>query len=196
MFLEELFEDRSTEKAAVFSFGRFNPPTIGHQKLINKVYEVASQLNAEAFIVPSKTVDKKKNPLTFEEKADFLDRIYGVEVYDDPAIKSPFQMAGWLGENGYNKVVFVVGSDRVEAFKAIEHHYAKDYGGKFVVMSAGERDPDADGVEGMSASKMREAAVMPDEKQGFTLFMKGLPKGADERASLELFNLIRSRFMK
>jgi len=185
MFLVELFEDQ--QKSAVFSFGRMNPPTVGHQKLMQRVMDLASEKNADVFIVPSKTQDKKKNPLSFEQKKYFIEKIYGFPVYDNPTMKSPFQMAGWLGEQGYKDVTFVVGSDRVEAFKGIEEHYAKDFGGIFKVVSAGERDPDADGVEGMSASVMREFA-----KEGnMASFMKGLPPETKIGIAKELMIAVR-----
>lgn len=186
MKLQELFEDQG-EKRAVFSFGRMNPPTVGHQKVMQTVMDIASKKNADVFIVPSKTHDNKKNPLTFKQKKYFIEKIYGFPVHLDPMIRSPFQMAGWLGEKGYTDVVFVVGEDRVQPFREIEEHYAKDFGGTFSVVSAGERDPDSDGVEGMSASKMRSFAKDNDLES----FMKGLPSNTKINIAKELMIAVR-----
>lgn len=202
MELSELFEAidqhtlyESDNNKAVFSFGRFNPPSAGHQKVIDKVVDLARKQRADYFIVPSRTQDRKKNPLSFEQKKYFIKKILGVDVYDDPTVKTPYHMAGWLENNGYDDVIMVVGADRVADFKKIEDHWRDNDKGSFKVVSAGERDPDAEGVTGISASKMRAFAVMTNGKKGLGLFMRGLPENTPLDIGGELFNAVRENLV-
>ena len=164
MFVYELFED--SNKTAVLSYGRCNPPSIGHAKLIDKILSIPG----DHVIVISHTQDNKKNPLTVEEKIQYLQKMYpGKNVFFPASKECPtiVTAASRLYENGYTDLIIVVGADRVEAFTQLFNQYNgvfndKGQGYEFKsikVISAGERDPDADGVEGMSASKMREAAI-------------------------------------
>jgi RimK family alpha-L-glutamate ligase len=157
-------------KAIVVTFGRFQPPTIGHKKLIDAVVGVARKERAEHRIYPSRSNDKKKNPLQPKDKVRFMKKMFkGANIIDDDSIKNPFAMMKQLSDEGYKKVILVVGGDRVSAFDKqirpyIGHKDPKkryDFD-EFEVRSAGERDPDAEGVEGMSASKMRAAVETGD----------------------------------
>lgn len=182
------------DKAIVFAFGRFNPPTIGHEKLIQKVASVARGNNYR--IYPSQSQDKKKNPLSFNDKVKFMRKMFpkhGRNIMADSGVKNAFDVLSKLYDQGYNKVTMVAGSDRVLEFETVLNKYNGTKGrhgfynfeGGVQVVSAGERDPDAEGVSGMSASKMREAAA----KNDFNSFAKGLPPSYKEGQAL--FNAVR-----
>jgi len=160
------------QKTAVFAFGRMNPPTVGHSKLIKKVIAVARKERGTPMVYPSKTEDKKKNPLSFKTKVKVIKDVFGKVINTDTSIKTPFDVLESLN-GSYEKVIFVVGSDRVSEFKRNMSKYVdsdlediKD----FSVVSAGDRDPDAEGVSGMSGSKMREFVI----KDEFSKFKEGL----------------------
>ena len=189
-----------TEKkgdTVVFTFGRFNPPTIGHKKLIIAVENVARSKGGDFFIYPSHTQDAKKNPLTQTQKISYMHKIF--PKHDSNIIasrgKTALHIASELYDIGkYRNLVMVVGSDRVQDFKKILERYNgedKAHGfyefEKIEVVSAGERDPDSDGVEGMSASKMRAAAVEGD----FKSFRSGVPSEASDKIVKKMFNDIR-----
>ena len=164
--LEKSWRPPTTEgaKVAAFTFGRFNPPTTGHELLINKVKEFA--VGNDYFVFPSHSVDKKKNPLTAAQKVTFMKEMYPSHkdaIILDESIRDAIKALKWLEDKGYTDAVFVVGSDRVTAFQFIKQYNGKDYNMNTVeIRSAGERDPDADDVSGMSASKMRKAAQEGD----------------------------------
>lgn len=183
------------EKSAVLTFGRFQPPTIGHKKLVDKVVSVSKKLGADAFIFPSRSQDKKKNPLKPKDKVKWMKRFFpGVKIVDDDSVKTIFDAIKSLTSKGYSNITVVVGSDRVPEFKKTITPYLQHDDpnkslnvDKFKVVSAGERDPDAGGVEGMSASKMRDAA----ERNSFSDFLKGIPSNVSDRFASELFDLLR-----
>jgi nicotinamide mononucleotide adenylyltransferase len=160
-------------KVVAFTFGRFNPPTTGHELLINKVKEYSG--GGDYFIFPSHSQDKKKNPLSSDDKVNFMKEMYSSHkdsIIYDVAVKDALKALKWLEDKGYTDAIFVVGSDRVSAFQFIKQYNGKDYKMNTVeIKSAGERDPDADDVSGMSASKMRQAVVEMD----FKTFASGLP---------------------
>lgn len=164
----------SGAKIAAFTFGRFNPPTTGHEVLINKVKEFAS--GGDYFIFPSHTQDKKKNPLSAEDKVKFMKEMFSSHkdnIIFDESIRDAIKALKWLEDKGYTDAIFVVGSDRVAAFQFVKQYNGKDYNMNTVeIKSAGERDPDADDVSGMSASKMRKAVAEKD----MPTFLSGLPK--------------------
>ena len=157
-------------KAIVVTFGRFQPPTIGHKKLVDAVVANARSERAEHRIYPSRSHDKKKNPLQPKDKIRFMKKMFrGANIIDDDTIRTPFHMMKQLSNEGYKNVILVVGGDRVNEFDRQIRPYInhsdpkKSYNFEnFEVRSAGERDPDAEGVEGMSASKMRAAAQEGD----------------------------------
>lgn len=177
-----------------FTFGRFNPPTVGHEKLIEKVHAVSKGTYR---IYASQSHDPKKNPLSYADKIKFMRKMFprhARNIISDTKIKSAFDVLDSLYEQGYRQVTFVVGSDRVEEFDKTLNKYNGEkratgfynFEGGVQVVSAGERDPDAEDVSGMSASKMRAAA----RDNNFELFAKGLPNGF--REAQKLFNAVRS----
>jgi len=167
------FIKEGVDKIAVFSFGRMNPPTTGHGKLIKKVMSVAKKVDGIPMIYPSKTEDKKKNPLTYKTKMAVLTNVFGNIINTDTTIKTPFDVLEYLNDKKFSKVVFVVGSDRVAEFKKNMSKFVDsdlDNIKDFSVASAGDRDPDAEGVKGISGSKMREYV----KKDKFKKFASGL----------------------
>jgi nicotinic acid mononucleotide adenylyltransferase len=191
--LEKSWRPPTTEgaKVAAFTFGRFNPPTTGHELLINKVKEYAG--SGDYFIFPSHSQDKKKNPLSAQDKVKFMKEMYPTHkdaVVYDSQIRDAIKALKWLEDKGYTDAIFVVGSDRVPAFQFIKQYNGKDYNMNTVeIKSAGERDPDADDVSGMSASKMRKAVAEKD----MPTFISGLPKNfvTKKRAMVtELFKAV------
>lgn len=167
----ELFEAVDKRHAA-FSFGRMNPPTIGHAQLINTVAE-ASQ-GGDYFIFASHSQDRKKNPLDYATKMKFLRALFpehaGHMVQDD-SLRTIMDIAEWLYSKGYRNVTFVAGSDRLPQFEQLLNKYNGVEGGNVYYkfdsinfVSSGNRDPDADGLAGVSASSAREAAANNDLK--------------------------------
>ena len=177
--LEKSWRPPTTEgaKVAAFTFGRFNPPTTGHELLINKVKEFAG--GGDYFIFPSHSQDKKKNPLSAEQKVKFMKQMYSSHkdaIVYDAQVRDAIKALKWLEDNGYTDAIFVVGSDRVPAFQFIKQYNGKDYNMNTVeIKSAGERDPDADDVSGMSASKMRKAVQDMD----LDTFISGMPSSVN-----------------
>jgi hypothetical protein len=182
---------------AVFTFGRFNPPTVGHEKLIIAVQSVARQKGGDFFIYPSQSQDPKKNPLDRNTKIKYMKKMF--TKFAKNIISSNAKTALDVAVELYNKkkytnLVMVVGSDRVQDFKKLLQTYngeEKKHGfydfDSIDVVSAGERDPDAEGVEGMSASKMRAAAVDGD----FKSFRMGTPPSLSDADTKKMFNDIR-----
>lgn len=162
-------------KKAVFTFGRMNPPTIGHEKLVNKIKAVARSKSATPLVYLSHSQNAKKDPLTYDQKIYFAQRSFGNIVQKSPA-NTIIKVLQELESKGYTDIVLVVGSDRVSDFDTMINKYnGKDYTFNSIdVVSAGERDPDAEGVEGMSASKMREL-VRSGTDTDHDLFHKGIP---------------------
>ena len=186
-------EDKSKE--VVFTFGRFNPPTIGHEKLIKKVISQSSSNNFRIYV--SQSSDPKKNPLQYREKVQLMRKMfpkYGRNIIFNKKVVNVFDILVDLYNQGFQKVTMVVGSDRVPEFRKLMSKYngVKARHGFYEfdtinTVSAGERDPDADDVSGMSASKMRAAAAAGD----LDSFSKGLPKGFGDKVGV--FNLLRKR---
>ena len=168
MLLRELYE--APKKVAVAAFGRMNPPTIGHEKLVEKL----KSFNGDHYIFLSQTQKPKDNPLPFDVKLNFAKKFFpGVNV-GHPTVRTPIQMLQMLEKLGYTDIIYVAGSDRVASFDKLFNDYnGKEYNfNSITVENAGERDPDADGAEGMSASKMRQAAVDNDLES----FKQGVPQ--------------------
>ena len=170
------------QKTVVFSFGRLNPPTVGHQKLLQKIVQTAKQQSGQPMMFVSYSQDAKKNPLTVRQKIAYIKKMFPKEsrelkLQDSPSLRNVMDIASELHGN-YDNLVMVVGSDRVRDFKTLlnkyngvesKHGYYKY--DNIQIVSAGERDPDAEGVAGMSASKMRAAAAAGD----YESFSLGLP---------------------
>lgn len=190
-FSEYLVEET---KEIVFTFGRFNPPTTGHEKLLAKVASIAKGNNYH--IYASQSTDPQKNPLDYTTKIKVMRKMFpkhGRNIILDKSIKNALEVLTHLYDQGYTKVTMVVGSDRVNEFAALTNKYNGqklrhgfyNFKDGINIVSAGERDPDAEGVEGMSASKMRAAAARND----FASFSKGLPNSF--KGGKELFDDIR-----
>ena len=172
---------------AVFTFGRMNPPTSGHELLVNKVRTVARQEGGQPLIYLSQSQDKKKNPLLYVDKIKFIQKAFGKIAIRSKA-KTIIEVMQEL-EKKYDDVVMVVGSDRVDSFRTLLNKYnGKDYTfDSITITSAGQRDPDADDVSGMSASKMRELATNEDMEG----FKKGLPKTLQSQAK-KVYDKVRN----
>jgi len=193
-FRDFLFEQK--EKHAVMAFGRMNPVTLGHEKLVNKVQEIAKKVGGSAHIVVSHSQDPKKNPLTPAQKLKHAKRAFpGVNVSaSDKDAPNFLAQSAKLHKQGVTHFHMVAGSDRAEEYKTLLNKYNNVKGphGHFnfkhiEVHSAGERDPDAEGVEGMSASKMRDHA----SKGNFKEFRKGVPSKMSDAHAKEMYNHVR-----
>lgn len=164
-----------------------NPVTVGHEKLVAKVLSEAKKAKGDPMVFLSHTQDKKKNPLSYDEKIKFAQKAFGSVVVKTRA-KTITDVMKTM-DSKYDNVIMVVGSDRVEMFsKLLEMYNGKDYNFNSIkVISAGERDPDSDDVSGMSASKMRQSATENDLKK----FKSGLPRKLQSSAQ-EVFNSVRA----
>ena len=171
-------------------FGRFNPPTVGHEKLLSAAKKVS--VGGDLKIYPSRTQDSKKNPLDPDMKISFMKKMfpdYEEDIVNDDEMRSIFNVLVTAAEQGYANVNIVVGSDRQSEFDNLAQKYNGElYDFELInVISAGARDADSEGVEGMSASKMRKA-VMDDD---FESFRRGTPKKLDDGDTQALFNAVR-----
>ena len=190
----ESAKEREGETLTV-AFGRFNPPTVGHEKLLDAVKRQAA--GGTYKIYPSRSEDPKKNPLSPDEKISYMRKMYpshGERIVNDEDMRSIFDVLKKADEDGYSSINIMVGADRQGEFEKL----ATKYNGELYdfdeinVISAGERDPDAEGVEGMSASKLRKAAIDGD----FKTFKTGVPKALDDESAMKLFNTIRKKMGK
>ena len=174
------------------TFGRFNPPTVGHKKLLDAAKSAAGK--GALKIYPSRSQDTKKNPFDADEKVDMMRQMFpdhADNIVNDPNSKTIFDVLKQAHQDGYSSVKIVVGGDRVKEFKKLSGDYngqLYDFSGVETV-SAGERDPDAEGVEGMSASKMRKAAADND----FKLFRQGIPTNIDDKTAKQMMNNLRKK---
>ena len=176
--------------ALTVAFGRFNPPTSGHEKLLKAAKKVA--VGGELKIYPSRTQDPKKNPLDPDMKVSYMKKMFpdfDEEIVNDDEMRSIFDVLTTASEQGYNNVNIMVGSDRQSEFENLATKYNGDLYtfDNIRVISAGVRDADADGVEGMSASKMRKAVADGD----FDSFRRGTPKSLDDGDTQALFDAVR-----
>lgn len=177
-------------KTVVFAFGRFNPPTTGHELLIKVVQKLARSHNADHVIYASRTQDKKKNPLSVARKIHFLKLMFkGVNFAAATAEERTFLEVATALNKKYKSIIMVAGSDRVPEYEKLLNKYNGDLFNydTIQVISAGERDPDADDAVGMSASKMRALAVKGD----YIGFKKGLPSSIRDIDGKLLMNEIR-----
>ena len=183
------------ERTVYFTFGRMNPPTIGHGKLLEALFKKAGRNPYKIFL--SQSHDNKKNPLMYSDKVRHLRKMfpkYARSIMINNKVRTAIDAAVILYDQGYRNLVMVVGSDRVTEFdvplqkyngKAARHGF---YNFKSIkVISAGERDPDSEGVEGASATKQRKAAISND----FITFSQGLPTSMNTRDAKKLFNDVR-----
>jgi len=194
-FKEHYLKEAASEQV-VITFGRFNPPTNGHEKLLDKVAGIAAK-GATYRVYASQSSDPKKNPLQFKDKVKFMRKMFpkhARSIILDKNVRNFFDALVIAYNDGYKKCTIVVGSDRVKEFdKALNkyngvkaRHGFYDFEGGINLVSAGERDPDSEDVSGMSASKLRAAAKDND----LITFTKGMPKGF--KGAEGLMNAVRA----
>ena len=183
-------EVEKTKGTLTVAFGRFNPPTTGHEKLLNTV--ASSSDDGDYVIIPSRSQDKKKNPLDPDMKVSVMKQMFpqhSEKIINDPGNKTIFDILKRAHNDGYAGVRIVGGADRQKEFdKLVNNYNGKMYQfDNIEVRSAGDRDPDSDNVEGMSASKQRKAAAEND----FDGFLRGVPTAMNKKAARELFDNVR-----
>jgi len=193
------FRDFLTENknsTIVAAFGRFNVPTIGHGLLAKKVVDTAKSVKADHIVYASRTQDAKKNPLDVDTKVKYLKKMFpGINFKAaNEDVRTFIEMAAKLSAEGYKNLVMIAGSDRIEEYqKLLDKYNGKDFKFNSIkVVSAGERDPDADGAAGMSGTKMREAAIKSD----FKAFRSGIPKTLSDKETKELMDKVRKIMIK
>ena len=184
-------EVKKTKGTLTIAFGRFNPPTTGHEKLLDSV--ASSSDDNDYMIIPSRTQDKKKNPLDADTKVSVMQKMFPKhkdKIVNDANNKTIFDVLKKAHTDGYANVRILGGADRVKEFEKLTNNYnGKLYQfDNLEIKSAGDRDPDSDDVTGMSASKQRKAAAEGDIKT----FMKGVPKSLNQKDAEELFKKIRT----
>ncbi len=173
------------------AFGRFNPPTTGHEKLLDTV--ASNSDDDDYIIVPSRSNDKKKNPLDPDTKVSVMRQMFpqhSEKIVNDPQNRTIFDVLKKAHMDGYAGVRIIGGGDRVAEFEKLSNNYnGKLYQfDNLEVLSAGDRDPDGDDVSGMSASKQRQAAAEGD----FEAFRKGVPSTLNNKQARELYNNLRA----
>jgi nicotinic acid mononucleotide adenylyltransferase len=174
----------------VFAYGRFNPPTIGHDKLMREVISQARKNGANHIVYASASTDKRKNPLDQATKIKFMKKMFPQnKILPAGGTQRTFMEVLKFYDKMYGEIIMIAGSDRINEFQTIADKYnGKDYNYKSIkVVSSGERDPDAEGVAGMSASKMREMAKQND----FKTFKTGLTSNLSDRDAKQLFDAVK-----
>src|SRR6056300_1281721 len=193
MLLKELME-ATPKKTAVVAWGRMNPPTIGHQKVIDVVKQHAQRFMGDPILFLSKSQKPKTDPLSFAEKVHFAGEMFSIKIDRNTSVKTIIQMFQQLQGQGYDNVILVAGSDRVQQYQDLIDKYNNkpDKSGevpfKFAnakVVSSGERDPDDEGVAGMSASKLRSFAADGD----FESFKQGI--SGNETLAKQMYTRVR-----
>ena len=183
-------------KEVTFVFGRFNPPTTGHEKLFDTLKKVSK--GSAYRIYASKSEDKKKNPLAFNDKVKFMRKLFpkhARNIMADKDVRTALDIVVKLYDQGFTKVTMVAGSDRVKEFEKLlnkyngqkSRHGFYQFESDINVVSAGKRDPDSEGVDGMSASKMRMAAEFGE----LSAFSAGLPSNVNQKLATDLYNAVR-----
>ena len=188
---EEEGGEEKGDNPITIAFGRFNPPTIGHGKLLDAAKKAAA--GGEMKIYPSRSQDPKKNPLDPDMKVSYMKKLfpdYEENIINDSEMKTIFDVLTTANEDGFKNVNIIVGADRQAEFENLATKYNGDLYDfdQIRVISAGVRDADAEGVEGMSASKMRKAVADDD----FDSFKRGLPKGTKDADTQAVFDAVRT----
>ena len=181
-----------TKGTLTLAFGRFNPPHAGHQQLMDIAAQSAEAEESDYIIVPSRSQDAKKNPLDADTKVSIMRSMFpqhSERIVNDGANRTIFDVLKKAHNDGYTNVRIVAGQDRVKEFDKL----SQNYNGQLYqfdnmeVVSSGDRDPDAEGMEGLSSSRMRLAAAEGD----FKTFRAGLPEGVPRKSAMELFDTVR-----
>ena len=181
-----------TKGTLTLAFGRFNPPHAGHQQLMDIAAASAEEQESDYIIVPSRSNDKKKNPLDADTKISMMRQMFpqhSERIINDTGNRTIFDVLKKAHNDGYANVRIVAGDDRVKEFDKLSQNYngsLYDFEG-LEVISSGERDPDSDGVEGLSSSRMRLAAMEGD----FKTFRSGLPEDVPRKQAMTLFDTVR-----
>lgn len=189
------FFQEEDEKTAVFSYGRHNPPTIGHEKLFEKTISEAKKRGSVPYIYTSHSQDNKRNPLTAEHKIELIKHAYPEAhvASSNKEMPSMLHIAKHLHELGHKHLVMVAGSDRTEDYKKKLAQYNGTHEGALYnfksikVVSAGQRDPDAEGAAGMSGTKLRAHAVAGNSK----LFKSGLLSKLSDEHKEKVYSAVR-----
>lgn len=194
--LIQYLKEEANQRHGVLAFGRMNPPTVGHEKLVNKVHEIAKKHDAIHAVVLSHSQDAKKNPLDVETKVKHAKKAFPNTNIVGASKDKPTIMhhASAMYDAGARHLHVVAGSDRTEEYKKLLNNYNGKEGKhgyynfkSITIHSAGERDPDAEGAEGMSASKMREHAASGNQKE----FHSGLPSHMSEKDKAAVYHDVR-----
>ena len=181
-----------TKGTLTLAFGRFNPPHAGHLQLMDVAAQSAEQEESDYIIVPSRSQDPKKNPLDADTKVSMMRQMFpqhSERIVNDGANRTIFDVLKKAHNDGYTNVRIVAGQDRVKEFDKL----SQNYNGQLYqfdnmeVISSGDRDPDAEGMEGLSSSRMRLAAAEGD----FKTFRAGLPEGTPRKMAMTLFDTVR-----
>jgi hypothetical protein len=171
MLLTEIYKTKKSKHVA-FCFGRMNPPTIGHARLLNTTARASA--GGDYFIFLSQTQDSKKNPLDYNKKVDFVKSMYPqhADRVSYGGLRTIMEIMEFLYHNNYTDVTYVCGNDRLPAFKELLNKYNGVEGGKTYykfnsidIVSSGPRDPDDDGIAGVSASAARAAAEAGNKEE-------------------------------
>jgi len=182
-----------TKGTLTIAFGRFNPPHLGHLQLMDTAASSAEQEQSDYMIVPSRSQDKKKNPLDPDTKVSLMRQMFpqhSERIVNDGNTKTIFDVLKKAHNDGYANVRIVGGADRVKEFDKLANNYNNNLYqfDNIEVVSAGDRDPDSDGVEGLSASRMRLAAAEND----FKTFRSGMPPEMKPKQAREIFDTVRA----
>tara|TARA_B100001564_G_scaffold252630_1_gene214752 strand:+ start:237 stop:1094 length:858 start_codon:yes stop_codon:yes gene_type:complete len=179
------------DKHIVFSYGRMNPPTAGHSKVVDKVHSHAQKIGANHAVIVSHSQNNKTDPLHHEHKKEYLKHIHPEVNFEHSTKEHPHFLAQLkkFHQEGHTHATMVVGSDRVKQFKALANKYnGKEYNYKKIhILSAGQRDPDAEGVAGISGTKMRAHASGNDYKS----FKAGLHANHSDEHAKKLYKATR-----
>jgi len=181
-----------TKGTLTLAFGRFNPPHAGHQQLMDIAAQSAEAEESDYIIVPSRSQDAKKNPLDADTKITLMRAMFpqhSERIVNDGANRTIFDVLKKAHNDGYSNIRIIAGQDRVKEFDKL----SQNYNGQLYqfdnmeVVSSGERDPDSEGVEGLSSSRMRLAAAEGD----FKTFRAGLPQDLPRKMAMTLFDTVR-----
>ena len=181
-----------TKGTLTIAFGRFNPPHLGHLQLMDTAAASAEQDGSDYMIVPSRSQDKKKNPLDADTKVSVMRQMFpqhSERIMNDANTKTIFDVLKRAHNDGYTNVRIVGGADRVKEFEKLSNNYNGNLYqfDNIEVVSAGDRDPDSEGVEGLSASRMRLAAAEGD----FKTFRSGMPPEMKPKDARAIFDTVR-----
>lgn len=181
-----------TKGTLTIAFGRFNPPTVGHQQLMDTAAMSAMEEGSDYIIVPSRSQDRRKNPLDPDTKISLMRRMFpdhSERIVNDPNCMTIFDVLRRAHNDGYSNIRIIAGSSRTKEFERL----ANNYNGQLYqfdmieVIPSGDQDPDGNGMEGISSSRLRLAAAEGD----FTTFRAGLPKTIKNKEAIQLFDLVR-----